>query len=406
MTTMTATMLFAFGGLGLAVASAVGTLVVRVARPVPFLPAAFGFSAAALVAFVLMGLSWASIGALLVFRRPDNRVGRYMVVIGASYALSMLLAAMSFAFAADGTTQGRRLTELAGWFTVLCHGVSGMLVVIIGFIFPTGRAQSARWAWFVRLFWLMTILLVLVVLLQPGPLFLLPTTQNPFGFGPDLRGDLPLSPLVAAFGVVGLPALVISLASRYRNGGRTERQQLKWFALALSLSATGLGITILGAVATDSPDEVGTAVFAFAGAGVPVAIAMAILRHHLYDIDRIISRTVSYAVVTGILAVVLAGVILLLQALLAPITGGQTIAVAASTLAVFALFQPVRRRVQRAVDRRFDRARYDAERTALAFSERLRVEMDLSTVTTDLDATIRHVLAPSRLTVWLRGDGR
>jgi hypothetical protein len=399
---LTGTRLFGFAGLGLAVASAVGTLVVRIARPVPFLPAAFGFSAPALTGFVLMGLSWASIGALLLFRRPDNRVGRYMVVVGVSYATSMLLAALSFAFAADGTAEGRQLTELAGWLTVLLHGMAGPLLIIIAFIFPTGRAQSLRWAWFVRLFWLMSIVFVIVILLQPGPLFLLPTTQNPFGFGPDLRGDRPVSPLLVVFGLIGLPGLALSLASRYRMSGRTERQQLKWFALAMALAAAGLAATFLGAVATDAPDEVGTAVFAFAGAGVPIAIAIAILRHHLYDIDRLISRSIGYALVTVTLAGVFAATVLTVGTVLGSQGAGETFQVAGATLLVVALFGPLRRRAQMVVDRRFDRARYDAERTALAFAGRLRTEVDLETVTTDLALTARSTVAPARSGVWLR----
>jgi DNA integrity scanning protein DisA with diadenylate cyclase activity len=140
----------------------------------------------------------------------------------------------------------------------------------------------------------------------------------------------------------------------------------------------------------------------------PIAVGVAILRYRLYEIDRIISRTISYALVTGLLAATFAILIVGLQAVLTPFTGGQTVAVAASTLAVFALFQPVLRRVRRAVDRRFDRARYDGERTAAAFSERLRDQVDMETVTTDLRATVAGAIAPTDLGVWIRprGTGR
>ena len=135
---------------------------------------------------------------------------------------------------------------------------------------------------------------------------------------------------------------------------------------------------------------------------IPIAISVAVLRYRLLEIDRIVSRTIAYTLVTGILAMVFAAAILLLQGLLATFTQGQTVAVAASTLAVFALFQPVRRRVQRVVDRRFDRGRYDAERTALAFSERLRHEVDMEAVTLDLAQTTRQTVAPTSLAIWLR----
>ena len=129
-------------------------------------------------------------------------------------------------------------------------------------------------------------------------------------------------------------------------------------------------------------------------AAVPAAIAVAVLRYRLYEIDRIISRTLSWATVSGVLVVVFAGLVVGLQALLTGVTQGQTLAVAASTLVAFALFQPVRRRVQRAVDRRFDRARYDSERTAAAFAERLRTEVDLDAVARDLDRLGRARAAP------------
>ena len=139
---------------------------------------------------------------------------------------------------------------------------------------------------------------------------------------------------------------------------------------------------------------------------VPAAIAVAVLRYRLYEIDRIISRTVSWAFVTGILVVTFVALVVGLQAALDGITQGQTLAVAASTLVAFALFQPVRRRVQRAVDRRFDRARYDAEHTAAMFAERLRDEIDLETLTAELRATAAAAVRPREATVWLpsRGD--
>ncbi len=145
-----------------------------------------------------------------------------------------------------------------------------------------------------------------------------------------------------------------------------------------------------------------TLVVGFTMTLVPIAIGIAILRYRLYEIDRIVSRSIAYAAMTGILAVVFAGGILLLQGVLATFTQGQTVAVAATTLLVFALFQPVRRRVQSVVDHRFDRTRYDTERIALAFSERLRSETDIEIVTRDLAHTARLTVAPNSLAIWLR----
>jgi DNA integrity scanning protein DisA with diadenylate cyclase activity len=139
---------------------------------------------------------------------------------------------------------------------------------------------------------------------------------------------------------------------------------------------------------------------------VPVAIGISILRYRLYEIDRLISRTIGWALVTGVLVSVFAGGVLALQAILAGFTQGQTLAVAASTLMAFALFQPVRRRVQRAVDHRFDRERYDGERTAAAFADRLRDQVNLAELETDVIQTVASALRPTSTSVWLRTSSR
>jgi hypothetical protein len=180
------------------------------------------------------------------------------------------------------------------------------------------------------------------------------------------------------------------------------------------ISIGGIGL-VLGAatLSNEPPGQVGLSVFGFAGALVPVAIVIAILRHGLYDIDKIITRTLGYAVVTGVMALVFIGVVLLLLGLLTwvaqgliPSSQGRSIAVAISTLVVFGLFQPVRRHVQRAVDRRFDRARYDADQTVRAFTGRLRHDVDLAAVSREIVDTATLAVRPSSVTVWLRGSGR
>ena len=139
---------------------------------------------------------------------------------------------------------------------------------------------------------------------------------------------------------------------------------------------------------------------------VPVSVAVAILRYRLYDIDRFISRTISYGLITALLISVFLLVNLGLQSVLSSFTSGNSLAVAGSTLLAAALFTPVRRRIQGIVDRRFDRARYDGERTASAFSVRMRDATDLPTVAADLDVTVRRAIAPSSMGLWLRGGGR
>lgn len=398
--------LFAAIGLAAAIVGAIGTIVVRLIAPAPFL-GGIGFSGAAMAGYVISGLTWASVGALLVVRRRENAVGWLMVVVGVGYGLSQLSVSLTFAFADDGTVQGERLAQIAGWVTVLLQLVT-ILQFAIAFLFPSGRAQSRGLARFMRLFWAYAIAMVAISLIQPGPLQLIPALQNPFGFGPDLRGDQPIAPILALLTMIILASLGVSMISRYRSVGRVERQQLKWFVLASGLSAIGLGIVLWEAIFMNRRDPViGLAVYVFAGALTPLAIGIAILRHHLYDIDRIISRTISYACVSIILgAIFLAGVFGGQTALAGVVGDDNSLVVAASTLVAFALFQPVRRYVQALVDRRFDRARYDADQAVAAFADRVRAEVDLDAITEGLGAVVRHTIAPRIVGVWLRVERR
>jgi hypothetical protein len=151
---------------------------------------------------------------------------------------------------------------------------------------------------------------------------------------------------------------------------------------------------------------VASTLIAYAGIlATPIAIGVAITRYRLYEIDRIISRTIGYALVTSVLVIVFAGAVLGLQAVLEPLTGGNTVAVAASTLIVAALFQPLRRRIQSTVDRRFDRARYDGERTVAAFAARLRDQVELDSLETDLQGVVGQTVAPTSLGLWVRRSG-
>jgi hypothetical protein len=397
---------FAAVGWGLAVFGAVGAIVVRLVTQAPFIPDVFGFGPTVMVAILTMGLSWASIGAFLVVRRPENPIGRIMVVFGAAYALSMLSGMLTLAFVADGTADGRRLAGLSAWTTVLFTTL-GALEFLIGFIFPTGRVQGPRWVWGLRLYWVMMAVFATVLLFQPGPLHLFPSIENPFGFGPDLRAGQPISPVFAVFAAILIPLFALSLITRYRAASHTERQQLKWLFLALGGSGLGLGLAWYGAVLADrQPDGSGLTVYAFAAAGVPVAIAIAILRHNLYDIDRLISRSLGYALVTGMLAAVFAATAIGLSALLGSVAQGESLAVAGSTLLVLTLFGPVRRRAQAAIDRRFDRERYDASLTVRALTVRLRDDVDIDRVEADVLGVVDQTFHPTMAGVWLRGGSR
>ena len=397
---------FATAGLALTIAGAVGTALVRYASPVPIISQAFGFGAAAMVGYLIQGLIWASIGALLVVRRPANAVGWLMVAVGVGYSVSQLTVSMASSFAAAGTAEGDRLAQIAGWSTVLLQLVT-ILHFAIGFLFPNGRAQSPRWARFMWFFWAFAVVFAVTSLIQPGPLQLIPALENPFGFGPDLRGGRPIAPILGVAAVIVFVSLAISMVARYRSAGLTERQQLKWFVLALGVSSIGLGIATTEGLFNDRPEDgVGLTVYVYAGAIVPIAIGIAVLRYRLYDIDRLISRTIGYAGVTAVLAGVFGVVALALGVVLGTFAEGQTIAVAGSTLLVAALFGPLRRRVQTVVDRRFDRSSYDASLTIQAMTDRLRDHMDIDRVEADVLGVIDGTLHPTTAGVWLRGAPR
>ena len=210
--------------------------------------------------------------------------------------------------------------------------------------------------------------------------------------------DGPIGTAAVALLVVAMVLALCSVTWRFRHAGPLHRQQLRWFGYAVLLMV----VAVLVGVA--APWESSWVVM-FAGLGLlPLAIGVAMLRYRLYELDRLVSRTIAYAVVTGLLLATYAGLILVLEGPLGTATGGETLPVALSTLAVAALFTPVRRRVQRVVDRRFDRARYDAEGTAAAFSERLRDQIDLPSVAAELEVSVRGSMAPASLVLWLRGD--
>jgi hypothetical protein len=197
--------------------------------------------------------------------------------------------------------------------------------------------------------------------------------------------------------VVAIALAIAAVVVRWRRGTQVERAQLKWLLAPLTLGMVSFGFAF-GSSYTDLADLVSF----ISTILVPVAIGIAVLRYRLYEIDRLISRTLSWALVSGALVVVFATAVVMLQAVLAGVTQGQTLAVAASTLVAAALFQPLRARVQRIVDRRFDRARYDAERTADRFAEDVRNEVDLGALRTGLVAVAIEAVRPGGAGVWLR----
>jgi hypothetical protein len=236
-------------------------------------------------------------------------------------------------------------------------------------------------------------------LIRPGLVTATQGSRNPFGIDGIPAGLLDLALPLISVGIVGAMALgLTAVLSRYRFGDVTSRQQLRWFVAAALLAAVPLPLSGVSG-------EGGPFWAALACVGlllVPVSVGIAVTRHRLYEIDRLLSRTIGWGLVTGLLVAVFATMVVGLQALLTDVTQGQTLAVAASTLVAFALFQPVRRRVQSAVDRRFDRARYDGELTVAAFTGRLRDQIDLAGLQADLATTVGVALHPTSTGVWLK----
>jgi hypothetical protein len=291
---------------------------------------------------------------------------------------------------------------VAAWLdNILLGPPIGILVLVMPLVYPDGRLLSRRWRWLVGLIIVMTASAVLAWF-RPG---LIPFTNvdNPFGIpGMEPLLDV-LVPATRLATVLAVPCALASVVIRFRRGDVVERTQLKWLLTATAMAAIALLVsaltTAVGAIPLAIPAySIGLLAFS----ALPVAIGIAVLRYRLYEIDRIISRTIGWAIVTGLLVSVFAAGVVALQMAFADLTQGNTIAVAVSTLAVAALFQPLRRRVQHAVDRRFDRARYDTQRTVDAFAERLRDEVALDAVETDLRGTITGSVKPSSYALWFR----
>ena len=189
---------------------------------------------------------------------------------------------------------------------------------------------------------------------------------------------------------------------RWRRGDRVQRQQIKWLAAIVSLGAVVLPMSFIVPTESDEATAVVSGLTVLSLFALPVVIGVAVLRYRLYEIDRIISRTISWTLTTGLVVAMFAAVVIGLQGPLAEVTGGNTLAIAGSTLLAAAVFQPIRRRVQRSADRRFDRGRYDSQQTVDSFADRLRNEIDLVTLRSALVSTADEAVRPATSNVWLR----
>ena len=341
--------------------------------------------------------TWGVVGAFLATRRPDNRTGWLLWTIGVG--LGLALAGQAWAYAGVQSSAGVLPGTMVGATLGQLFNPTFMLIVLVPMLFPDGRFMSRTWAAAGLISVLAAAAMLVGSAIRPGPLEGMPELDNPLGV-PALAGVSEL--LIGLANLYTLPALLIGIAAavvRFHRGSAVERKQLQWFGSVLVLAL----LMLLTTFVVPAPyDQLAWVVASLSIGLVPIAIGIAVLRYRLYEIDRLISRTIGWALVTGLLVGAFALLVLGSSAVLEPLTGGNTLAVAGSTLVVALLFAPVRSRVQRAVDRRFDRSRYDGERTLAAFGERLRDEVDLATIRADVLATVETSVRPTRVGLWLR----
>jgi hypothetical protein len=379
------------------------------------------WDAASIAPFVL-------VGAFLVTRRPRNLVGWFLLAGGSAFAVHT--AAVEYVSWSWVTGQiGEPAAVGAAWMVEWAWIPAWSLVFLgIAFVFPDGRLPSRRWRPVACIAVLLPSLQLVALALYPGPLrglgdlSVVSTAPSPSAPGsPGAEVVLPDNP----FGVAGaaaifdvfdavmqvafLPLLVVAVVAqvvRYRRGDRTVRLQVRWLLFTV-VAVLGLFLlAVLLSVWEDATGEISESIarvfdaLVLIIAGYPVAIAVAVLRYRLYEIDRILNRTAVYTSVTIVLAAMYVGLVVGFQTLLRPYIGGRDLAVAAAPLAGAAACGPVRRRAQGVVDRRFDRARYDAQRTVEAFAQRLRHEVDLDALRDDLQSTVAQVMRPRLVGTW------
>src|SRR5918997_1779189 len=355
------------------------------------------------VTSAVISSTFAALGALIVSRRPGN-------VIGWIFLASGLLGGVLMFFGQYATMalapQGPALpgAAFAAWLATLAQNSFSVSILFLVLLFPDGRLPSRRWRPLARGMNTFIVVCLAIVALSPGPLAEFPSASNPFGVEvATLPGP------VSAAGQLGVMACVVaailSLVLRFYRSRGEERLQLKWFTYAATVGiSTPL---LLGALAPAAFEVLGRLVWTLGFIGIPVSAAVAILRYRLYDIDRIINRTLVYAALTLVLALVYVGSVFSLQYLFRALTGETSrLVIVASTLAIAALFSPLRRRTQDLVDRRFYRRKYDARKTLVAFGARLRDETDLDRLGDDLVAVVRETVQPEHASLWLRTPER
>jgi hypothetical protein len=357
---------------------------------------------------MLFFASYASVGAWLVVRRPRNFLGWLMVAIAFGFISTTTTSDLDVDAMRAGTAS--RSDSLDVWVGAWSTYALFTGYIALAVLFPSGRLPERPWRRPALLLIAGGIVLALLAAAAPtvsvetGDGFTSATAPNPFAILPDASfwEFVPLDALILPM-VILLAVAVVSMIGRYRRATGALKLQLRWLmaAIAFVVVAVVAGLSALAIFG----DAIGGAAWIpaiFAYPCIPVAIGIAVLRYRLYEIDRIISRTIGWGLVTGLLVGAFALLVLGSSAVLEPLTGGNTLAVAGSTLIVALIFAPLRSRVQRAVDRRFDRSRYDGERLVADLTERLRDEVDLDVIGADILASVDAAVRPASVRLWLR----
>jgi hypothetical protein len=342
------------------------------------------------IAFGLFG----TVGALIVWQRPRNTIGWILCTVGIGTGMTDF----SGAYAAYGMVKGHLPLPGTGVFNWLGNTVWPinwvLLLVFLPLLFPDGRLLTQRWS---IVGWLAAVLAFLSMLASWLSL------ANLDLFGKVIPSDF-WSSLSVNFNLLVLPltiAALISLVLRFIRAKERERQQIKWITYGTAIMA----VLIIGSFfVLNNPDSPTSGlIFDLAIMLLPLSIGISILRNQLYDIDRLINRTLVYGTLTVILAAVYVGLVIGLQALLRGlISQDNSVAIVISTLAIAALFQPLRRRIQRIIDLRFYRSKYDAAKTVAAFSAALRQEVDVDQLREQLLAVVQETMQPAHVSLWLR----
>jgi len=355
------------------------------------------------VVALVIGVPCMAVGFVVARRQPRNPLGWLFLVI----AIFLFVPTVGGDYAYLNYELGHRLPFAAAGLAVDQLWSEGLALFIVAILlFPDGRLPSPFWRWALRVWCaVFMVLIVGLVVATAGALDAHPVRidtsgglvaiDNPVGWFAVVNHGCLIILFVLSFAFIGRQVL------SWRRSSGERRQQLKWLASGAAVSIVSL---VLAAIFATSSGSDSTAVqwignLAWFGlAALPVSIGVAILRYRLYEIDRIISRTLAYALVTGLLVGVFAGLVLLTTDVLSL---SSPVAVAASTLAAAALFNPLRQRVQRVVDRRFNRTRYNADRTVAAFAARLKDAVDVTAVRDDLTTVVQQTLEPAHVSLWI-----